>query len=175
MGFKSQSGYAFHVTETFTFILAMTNLRFNLTRLTDSRANFPAARRGNFHQQKGQTIATQDGQIKSDHDSHRPPKTMTQTELDQAIAATRHCLARHEGVVEGRPAPAQPPPTAINHYVPRNAPQPGEITLKQWVQTEAEYRHTTASAIHNRINRGCYPNLVLRRVNQRVIFVKMNT
>lgn len=51
--------------------------------------------------------------------------------------------------------------------------QPNEITLKAWVYTEAEREGVKPTTIYNRISRGKYPALRLRRVNHAVIFVQL--
>ena len=57
-------------------------------------------------------------------------------------------------------------------YVPRRrAIMPGEIPMKQWVHAEALREGVRPNAIYNRISRGLYPNMAVRRVNKRVIFV----
>jgi hypothetical protein len=48
-----------------------------------------------------------------------------------------------------------------------------EITFKQWVYAEAAAEGVSAAAIYNRFNLGKYPRLKLRRVNKRVVFVKV--
>lgn len=53
-----------------------------------------------------------------------------------------------------------------------NAAQPGEVSMKDFVRSEAERRGVGENAIYNNIWRGRYPNLEYRRVNKRVVFVK---
>lgn len=48
-----------------------------------------------------------------------------------------------------------------------------EIPLKQWVAEMAHNLGLTERAIHKRLKQGYYPNLQLRRVNQRVVFVRV--
>lgn len=61
-------------------------------------------------------------------------------------------------------------------YVPRNKHvRDGEITLKDFVHSEAEKYGITESAIYNRVLRGTYHGLEFRRVNKRVVFVKEKT
>ncbi len=50
--------------------------------------------------------------------------------------------------------------------------RPNEITLKEWITGEMERLHLTYWAIYERINRGYYPELILRRINKRVVFVQ---
>lgn len=49
-----------------------------------------------------------------------------------------------------------------------------EIPLKVWVLDEAERQGVTASAVYNRLARGKYDALPLRRVNARVVYVQVN-
>lgn len=49
--------------------------------------------------------------------------------------------------------------------------KPNEIPLKQWVYEQADKDNVSDRAIWQRIARGKYPHLRLRRVNKRVIFV----
>lgn len=60
---------------------------------------------------------------------------------------------------------------------PAGAPkQPNEIPMKEWIEHEAAKSYISHSAVWNRIHRNklkYYPNLVLRRVNQRVVFVQI--
>lgn len=55
---------------------------------------------------------------------------------------------------------------------PVEQPESGEITLKQWIAEEAERTCMSFRAIEGRFGRGKYPNLPIRRVNSRTIFVK---
>ncbi len=50
--------------------------------------------------------------------------------------------------------------------------QHDEIPLKQWIAEQAQRQNLTARAVQARFNRGKYPHLKLRRVNQRVVFVQ---
>jgi hypothetical protein len=52
--------------------------------------------------------------------------------------------------------------------------KPKEIPLKEWVAEEAIREGVTINAIHFRIKRGHYKTLELRRVNPRVVYVKVN-
>ena len=54
----------------------------------------------------------------------------------------------------------------------RLSPSDNEVTLKQWVVSESERDNVSPHAIHMRIQRGKYPNLILRKINRRVIFVR---
>lgn len=53
------------------------------------------------------------------------------------------------------------------------APRSNEFPLKHWVLGEAAREGVKESAIYMRIRRGKYPELKLRRVNQRVVFVQL--
>jgi hypothetical protein len=48
----------------------------------------------------------------------------------------------------------------------------GEITMKRWLIEESARENVSPSAIAQRLSRGHYPDLRLRRVNQRVIYVR---
>lgn len=48
-----------------------------------------------------------------------------------------------------------------------------EITLKQWLIEQAERESRSVSAIRERVYRGKYPDLKLRRVNSKVVFVQL--
>ena len=50
-------------------------------------------------------------------------------------------------------------------------PFEGELRLKTWVIGEAERCGVCEVAIHQRIKHNKYPDLVIRRVNKRVVFV----
>ena len=50
-------------------------------------------------------------------------------------------------------------------------PFDGEMPLKCWLNEEAIRCGVCPQAIYNRVQRGNYPDLVLRRVNKRVVFV----
>ena len=52
--------------------------------------------------------------------------------------------------------------------------QGDEIPMKQWRAEEAIHSCVTDTAIAHRLKRGWYPNLKLRRVNKRVVFVTDN-
>jgi hypothetical protein len=62
--------------------------------------------------------------------------------------------------------------------MPRRFPAPahvaraGEVPLKEFVTREMERLEIPATTIYMRIQRNGYPDLVVRRVNQRVVFVK---
>lgn len=58
-------------------------------------------------------------------------------------------------------------------YNPKGIPRKGEIRLKQWVAEEAMRNVVSTSAIWNRIYRGWYRDLKLRRAGTRTIFVKL--
>jgi hypothetical protein len=58
--------------------------------------------------------------------------------------------------------------------IPKTPPiLPGEITMKDFLEAEASRIGLTRSAVANRISRGKYSHLKLRRVNRRVVFVKL--
>lgn len=61
--------------------------------------------------------------------------------------------------------------THLNAYTERHPSSPDEVPFKEWITAEAKRAGVTASAIYNRISRGEYPDLKLRRVNRRVVFV----
>jgi hypothetical protein len=48
-----------------------------------------------------------------------------------------------------------------------------EIPLKTWLYDEAQRLGISPVGVHHRLQRGHYPKLKLRRVNPRVIFVKV--
>ena len=49
--------------------------------------------------------------------------------------------------------------------------QPGEVTMKAFRESEALRLGLNETQVHNMIHRGQYPNLQIRRVNRRVVFV----
>ena len=49
-----------------------------------------------------------------------------------------------------------------------------EIPLKQWLHEEAERTGSTHKAVSVKFYRGRYPHLKLRRINARVVMVKLN-
>lgn len=53
--------------------------------------------------------------------------------------------------------------------------RPPEIPFKQWVIEEAERRGLGYHGIYHHFRVGRYPNITLRKVNQRVVFVTVNT
>lgn len=76
---------------------------------------------------------------------------------------------RGKGTGRPRGSRNRPKYEAVN-----TVPQPGEIPLKVWMQQEAKRLGMVhAPSIYHFIRRGDYPNLKLRRVNARVIFVKI--
>lgn len=48
--------------------------------------------------------------------------------------------------------------------------RPGEVRMKQFLTEQAIAHHLSNTAIWNRVYKGRYPNLKLRRVNKRVVF-----
>jgi len=46
-----------------------------------------------------------------------------------------------------------------------------EITMREWRQAEAKKEGVSETAIANRLARGHYPELIVRHVNKRVVFV----
>lgn len=52
-----------------------------------------------------------------------------------------------------------------------DGPHPGEVSAKYWATSEAERCSRTIGAIMSRLRRGKYPDLKLRRVNSRVIYI----
>ena len=52
-------------------------------------------------------------------------------------------------------------------------PLPNEIHLKQWLLEEAERKGISTKAVWYRLNRGKYPDVTVRRVNKRVVFVSV--
>lgn len=88
----------------------------------------------------------------------------------------RLMAGKYVGVTIRRPAPrvtfvsgaiAQPELLMVN------VAQPGEVSLKEFVAAEAARLELTDGAIYMRLKRGMYPGLEFRRVNQRVVFVKV--
>lgn len=51
-------------------------------------------------------------------------------------------------------------------------PGPGEIAFKEWLFQESQRTGLSVRAVRGRFNRGKYPDLPIRRVNSRTIFVK---
>lgn len=52
-------------------------------------------------------------------------------------------------------------------------PKPNEITLKEWTVAEAGRLGVSKRAVEARRERGSYPRLKLRRINSRVVYVKV--
>lgn len=59
-------------------------------------------------------------------------------------------------------------------YRPRNLPEPGEMWIKEWSVNEMNRTGLGRTAIHQRLHGGKYPNVTLRKVNKRVVFVRVN-
>ncbi len=55
--------------------------------------------------------------------------------------------------------------------VNRNLPRPGEIQMKVWREAESRRLGVGEGAIAMKLNRGGYPELRVRRVNKRVVYV----
>lgn len=53
------------------------------------------------------------------------------------------------------------------------APLDGEVQFKRWCMDEAERNGCTFKGIQKRFYRGKYDGLELRKVNKRVVFVKI--
>lgn len=53
-------------------------------------------------------------------------------------------------------------------------PLPGEVRMKEFIANETERTHLSASSISKRVCSGKYTNLIIRRVNRSVVFVKVN-
>ena len=49
--------------------------------------------------------------------------------------------------------------------------QPMEVPMKQWRMTEAERLGLSETGVDYRLRSGKYPNLNVRRVNKRVVWV----
>lgn len=49
--------------------------------------------------------------------------------------------------------------------------RPGEIRMKEWRQREAKLLGASENAVAMRLSRGQYPDLKIRRVNARVVYV----
>ena len=62
----------------------------------------------------------------------------------------------------------------IKPTVSRLKPRPGEVQLKVWLQTEAARCGITESGVFQRLKRGKYPEVKVRRVNARVVFVRVS-
>lgn len=60
-----------------------------------------------------------------------------------------------------------------NEQQPETEPKPGEVTLKKWAMDMASTEGVKPVAIHMRLSRGTMPQPPLRRVNQRVMFVRV--
>jgi len=58
--------------------------------------------------------------------------------------------------------------SATRHYPAKD----GELRLKEWVYERARVEQATPLAVYSRFWRGQYNQLQVRRVNQRVVFVK---
>lgn len=54
-------------------------------------------------------------------------------------------------------------------------PRPGEVSMKEWRIAEAAAHGLTESAVAMRLARGAYPELNIRRVNPRRVFVSIPT
>jgi hypothetical protein len=54
-------------------------------------------------------------------------------------------------------------------------PRDGETPIKVWAMTISEREGISLASIWNRIKRGKYPNIVIRRVTGKVVFVKEQT
>ncbi len=54
----------------------------------------------------------------------------------------------------------------------RHQPLPGEITLREWKLAECKRRGVSESTVSKDYWRGCYPELKVRHVNSKTIFVK---
>ncbi len=96
-------------------------------------------------------------------------------------AALKHGLAGEFMVVSalgtnGGPRVAQIIAHCIieaHHELERGPAKPGEVLLKVWVDEEAQRTGLKPTAVYNRIQRGKYPELKLRRVNARTIYVQV--
>lgn len=64
-------------------------------------------------------------------------------------------------------------PLAAHEIAANLKPLDDEVTMKEWLYREAKRDGVTEDAIVQRLTRGCYPELKFRRVNQRVVFVKV--
>ena len=58
-------------------------------------------------------------------------------------------------------------------YTPAWEPREGELLMKTWVHEEARRAGKTPGAIYHRIYKGRYSGLQFRRVNRRIVFVKI--
>ena len=58
-------------------------------------------------------------------------------------------------------------------YIPRpkNVPRSGEMEYKNWLVMKCDELGIKRSTLEMRISRGTYPKPVMRKVNQRVLFV----
>lgn len=56
--------------------------------------------------------------------------------------------------------------------IPDYRPRPGEMPMKQWRVLQAELTGLSPITIAMRLRRGKYPDLKIRRVNKRVVYVK---
>lgn len=66
------------------------------------------------------------------------------------------------------------PPYIPKPYKPRNIVPFGWITFKEWILNEADKHNASYSTVYSWIYRDKrYPNLKIRRVNKRVVFVKV--
>ena len=62
--------------------------------------------------------------------------------------------------------------SALEQRLAGRHPAPNEVRLKEWVAEEAQRHGLTTSAIYNRLNRGFYHTLQVRRVHGRVAFIQ---
>jgi hypothetical protein len=56
-------------------------------------------------------------------------------------------------------------------YNPDWVPRPGEITFKAWVTMEAKRTGLAPGTIYNYLSEGKWPYPTVRKLNQRVMFV----
>lgn len=53
--------------------------------------------------------------------------------------------------------------------------RPGEVRLKEFVQSEMKRRGLRLTAIYNQVSRGKYPGITVRKVNERASFVTVHS
>ena len=55
----------------------------------------------------------------------------------------------------------------------KNEPEQGEIYMKQWRLTEMERTGLSIGGVYRRLANGKYPQVRVRKVNPRVVFVRV--
>jgi hypothetical protein len=101
---------------------------------------------------------------------------MVRCNVSKQVVYERLMAGHYIGVTVRKAAPRVTfvsAPSAVPNLSLVNKPQPGEVALKDWVSQEAARRNAVEETVYSRLRRGLYPWLELRKVNQRVVFVKV--